>query len=196
MFPLKNLARKGLKWLNALLHLWDYTVMPDCPVLSAGSKATPRVGSHGSQISSTPPLHGGQTAPPSLYQYSFPSAIKVTPQHMAHGLSVVSAPAPVVQRPELVSAASQPHRQMIQPPPQMNDGVSGLRSTKSQRIRGATNNIRMKQLEMRESHAVVYSWYTRGKDGVVRGFLTRVTWALYTQTSIVFTNWWLGARLR
>ncbi|KAK3593774.1 hypothetical protein CHS0354_014313 [Potamilus streckersoni] len=84
----------------------------------------------------------------------------------SHGLSVVSAPAPVMQRPELgrndvpspstgnLSRVSS--NQTLQPSTDNQSG-SSLRSTKSQRIRGASNNLRLRQLEMRENHAVVFS---------------------------------------
>ncbi|KAL3867098.1 hypothetical protein ACJMK2_044329 [Sinanodonta woodiana] len=84
----------------------------------------------------------------------------------SHGLSVVSAPAPVMQRPELgrndvpspstgnLSRVSS--NQTLQPSADSQSATS-LRSTKSQRIRGASNNLRLRQLEMRENHAVVFS---------------------------------------
>ena len=92
-------------------------------------------------------------------QYSFPQTKSQPP----NGLSVISAPAPVVQRPELFSTNSagssrtvtQQHQQQQLAPPIEN--ISGLRSTKSQRIRGASNNMRIKQIEMREQNAVVFS---------------------------------------
>lgn len=83
------------------------------------------------------------------------------------GLSVVSAPAPVMQRPELgrpdtkssgtSSALSRVGSQQSMPlEPQLGMGTS-TRSTKSQRIRGASNSLRLRQLEMRENHAIVFS---------------------------------------
>lgn len=81
------------------------------------------------------------------------------------GLSVVSAPAPVVQRPELAPRLEleSPGTVSItrvgsnQSMPESQGGSAHLRSTKSQRIRGATNNLRLRQLELRENHAVVFS---------------------------------------
>ncbi|XP_021349620.1 tubulin polyglutamylase ttll6-like isoform X4 [Mizuhopecten yessoensis] len=81
------------------------------------------------------------------------------------GLSVVSAPAPVVQRPELASRSEleSPGAMSItrvgsnQSMPESQGSSAHLRSTKSQRIRGATNNLRLRQLELRENHAVVFS---------------------------------------
>ncbi|KAL4227528.1 Tubulin polyglutamylase ttll6 [Mactra antiquata] len=95
------------------------------------------------------------------------------PSQHGPGLSVVSGPAPVIQRPEHnadssgttcinpsfssgnISRISSHHSSS-----NISDvapSVSGLRSTKSQRIRGASNNIRLRQMEMRENHAVVFS---------------------------------------
>ncbi|XP_070542446.1 tubulin polyglutamylase ttll6-like isoform X16 [Ptychodera flava] len=90
--------------------------------------------------------------------YTFPNILKMT-SNPAPGstlnLSVVSGPAPVVQRPELVS----PNMNVRQGSGKdgTSSAVESLRSTKSQRIRGASNNLRLKQLELRENHAVVLS---------------------------------------
>lgn len=81
------------------------------------------------------------------------------------GLSVVSAPAPVVQRPELASRSEMESPGALsitrvgsnQSMPESQGSSAHLRSTKSQRIRGATNNLRLRQLELRENHAVVFS---------------------------------------
>lgn len=91
------------------------------------------------------------------------------PSQQGPGLSVVSGPAPVIQRPDLS------HPDSILPPSttgtisrvsshhstsnlsDASSNVSGLRSTRSQRIRGASNNIRLRQMEMRENHAAVFS---------------------------------------
>ncbi|KAK7469869.1 hypothetical protein BaRGS_00036089 [Batillaria attramentaria] len=82
-------------------------------------------------------------------------------QHPSHGLSVVSAPAPVVQRPDVVSPNTGQPRQTqpvsIGPSTNALDTLNSQRSTKSQRIRGATNSMRLRQLEMRENHAFVFS---------------------------------------
>ncbi|KAL8566494.1 hypothetical protein ACOMHN_012313 [Nucella lapillus] len=87
-------------------------------------------------------------------------------QHPSHGLSVVSAPAPVVQRPDVVSPNNNhplSRSNNSNPPPPVHvtgtglDMVSSTRSTKSQRIRGASNNLRLRQIEMRENHAFVFS---------------------------------------
>ncbi|XP_013405921.1 tubulin polyglutamylase TTLL13P-like [Lingula anatina] len=84
--------------------------------------------------------------------FSFPGTSRVTPYAGPQGLSVVSAPAPVVQRPELTGNRAQ----KTLTAQQNVDSVPG-RSTRSQRIRGASNNMRLKQMEMRENHAIVYS---------------------------------------
>nr|XP_022333059.1 tubulin polyglutamylase ttll6-like isoform X23 [Crassostrea virginica] len=92
---------------------------------------------------------------------------RVTSNNGPPGLSVVSAPAPVMQRPELArpdakssgtsSALSRVGSQQSMPlEPQLGMG-SSTRSTKSQRIRGASNSLRLRQLEMRENHAIVFS---------------------------------------
>ncbi|XP_074651211.1 tubulin polyglutamylase ttll6-like isoform X2 [Tubulanus polymorphus] len=70
-----------------------------------------------------------------------------------HNLSVVSAPAPVVQRPELGSANLLGRGGA----PLLEVAPMEIRSTKSQRIRGASNTVRLKQLELRENHAAVLS---------------------------------------
>ncbi|XP_060583319.1 tubulin polyglutamylase ttll6-like isoform X6 [Ruditapes philippinarum] len=91
------------------------------------------------------------------------------PSQHGPGLSVVSGPAPVIQRPDLchpstnnppssnssISRVSSHHSSSNLSEAASN--VSGLRSTRSQRIRGASNNIRLRQMEMRENHAVVFS---------------------------------------
>ncbi|XP_062575668.1 tubulin polyglutamylase TTLL13-like isoform X3 [Saccostrea cucullata] len=90
---------------------------------------------------------------------------RVTSNNGPPGLSVVSAPAPVMQRPELArpdakssgtsSALSRGGSQQSMPL-EAQMGTSS-RSTKSQRIRGASNSLRLRQLEMRENHAIVFS---------------------------------------
>ncbi|XP_056022300.1 tubulin polyglutamylase ttll6-like isoform X46 [Ostrea edulis] len=90
---------------------------------------------------------------------------RVTSNNGPPGLSVVSAPAPVMQRPELgrpdakssgtssaLSRGASQQSMPVEPQP----GTS-TRSTKSQRIRGASNSLRLRQLEMRENHAIVFS---------------------------------------
>ncbi|XP_046559027.1 LOW QUALITY PROTEIN: tubulin polyglutamylase ttll6-like [Haliotis rubra] len=86
------------------------------------------------------------------------------PAPPSHGLSVVSAPAPVVQRPELVRpemvvSASSPGSGLsrISSNHSVTENPASHRSTKSQRIRRASNTMRLRQLEMRENHAFVYS---------------------------------------
>ncbi|XP_070207102.1 tubulin polyglutamylase TTLL7-like isoform X3 [Littorina saxatilis] len=78
-------------------------------------------------------------------------------QHPSHGLSVVSAPAPVVQRPDIGSPSNPLHRRT--PPVRITglDAMNTTRSTKSQRIRGASNTMRLRQMEMRENHAFAFS---------------------------------------
>ena len=90
------------------------------------------------------------------YAYPFPNVMKASPRHMTQSLSVVSAPAPVVQRPELSSAGSNSRLGAggLTNQPSL-DNISGLRSTKSQRVRGASNNMRLKQLELRENAVVL-----------------------------------------
>ncbi|XP_052279832.1 tubulin polyglutamylase ttll6-like isoform X12 [Dreissena polymorpha] len=76
------------------------------------------------------------------------------------GLSVVSGPAPVIQRPDLGqpdSALSVGNISRVNSHHSIASEPTGLRSTKSQRIRGASNNIRLRQMEMRENHAIVFS---------------------------------------
>ncbi|XP_070542432.1 tubulin polyglutamylase ttll6-like isoform X4 [Ptychodera flava] len=83
--------------------------------------------------------------------YTFPNILKMT-SNPAPGstlnLSVVSGPAPVVQRPELVS----PNMNVRQGSGKdgTSSAVESLRSTKSQRIRGASNNLRLKILKLQE----------------------------------------------
>ncbi|XP_064620214.1 tubulin polyglutamylase ttll6-like [Lineus longissimus] len=109
-------------------------------------------------IASTPPTTQLSAVP--FYQSIYPiqNALKggIPPPIGSQNLSVVSAPAPVVQRPELSSAGTNSLRGGAQPEVQQPTD-QGLRSTKSQRIRGASNNVRLKQIEMRENHAVVLS---------------------------------------
>ncbi|XP_071844447.1 uncharacterized protein [Apostichopus japonicus] len=90
---------------------------------------------------------------------NFPNLLRISPSpsmpHTLHAsnvpsLSVVSGPAPVVHRPDMNSASG---RTTISRERADN---SPLRSTKSQRIRGVTNSVRLK-LELRESHGVVLS---------------------------------------
>ncbi|XP_056022285.1 tubulin polyglutamylase ttll6-like isoform X30 [Ostrea edulis] len=99
-----------------------------------------------------------------LWQYHL-DLPRVTSNNGPPGLSVVSAPAPVMQRPELgrpdakssgtssaLSRGASQQSMPVEPQP----GTS-TRSTKSQRIRGASNSLRLRQLEMRENHAIVFS---------------------------------------
>ncbi|XP_012937391.1 tubulin polyglutamylase ttll6 isoform X3 [Aplysia californica] len=79
---------------------------------------------------------------------------RIVPQQMSGGLSVVSAPAPVSLRPEMSSPGTGFARM---PPPQVTAADNSHRSTKSQRARGASNNMRLRQLELRENQAFVYS---------------------------------------
>ncbi|KAK6188733.1 hypothetical protein SNE40_004850 [Patella caerulea] len=84
---------------------------------------------------------------------------RFSPHLASHGLSVVSAPAPVVQRPDLAlrQDLSSPHSALSRISSQHSVSESPTRSTKSQRIRGASNNLRLRQMEMRENHAFVHS---------------------------------------
>ncbi|XP_063680333.1 tubulin polyglutamylase TTLL13-like isoform X9 [Bolinopsis microptera] len=63
-------------------------------------------------------------------------------------LSVVSGPAPVSQRSDLVVKSANSHSQHF-------DVSRYFRTTKSTRIRGATNILRLKQLAMRENNAIL-----------------------------------------
>ena len=99
-----------------------------------------------------------------IYIFCFTDLIlqtKFHPQPMVHGLSVVSAPAPVVQRPELqrpeMNSSGNNLSRLNSHLSVKSDTLNSHRSTKSQRIRGASNNMRIRQLEMRENHAFVYS---------------------------------------
>ncbi len=147
--------------VGTLSHKCDEGNMFISNLCFSGSKMTPRsTNLNGPQLHTPPPLASQAVSTSNLYQYSFPNVVKMSPQHAAQGLSVVSAPVPVAHRPELSSAGSRERERERAPalaPQHTLEGISGLRSTKSQRIRGASNNIRMKQLEMRENHAVVFS---------------------------------------
>jgi hypothetical protein len=109
-------------------------------------------------ITGTPPSTQPSAVP--FYQSTYPiqNALKggIPPPIGLQNLSIVSAPAPVVQRPELSSAGTLSQHSGAQPEIQQ-PMEPGLRSTKSQRIRGASNNMRLKQLELRENNAVVLS---------------------------------------
>ncbi|CAL1538825.1 unnamed protein product [Lymnaea stagnalis] len=76
-------------------------------------------------------------------------------RNMSFGLSVVSAPAPVTLRPDVISPSTIGFQKM--PLTQVTVADKNHRSTKSQRARGASNSIRLRQLEMRENRAFVYS---------------------------------------
>ncbi|XP_071166370.1 tubulin polyglutamylase ttll6-like isoform X22 [Mytilus galloprovincialis] len=105
----------------------------------------------GDNITSKPPLE--------LPSVNLP---RVAPNNGPPGLSVVSAPAPVVQRPDLGhpgSATPGSNISRIGSQQSISEGQNSasLRSTKSQRIRGASNNLRIRQIELRENHATVLS---------------------------------------
>ncbi|CAG2221366.1 TTLL6_13 [Mytilus edulis] len=96
-----------------------------------------------------------------LWQYHL-DLPRVAPNNGPPGLSVVSAPAPVVQRPDLGhpgSATPGSNISRIGSQQSISEGQNSasLRSTKSQRIRGASNNLRIRQIELRENHATVLS---------------------------------------
>ncbi|GFR98531.1 tubulin polyglutamylase TTLL13P-like [Elysia marginata] len=80
---------------------------------------------------------------------------RIVPQ-VGQGLSVVSAPAPVALRPDVISPSITGFNK-LPPPQQIATSDNSHKSTKSQRVRGASNSIRLRQLEMRENHAFVYS---------------------------------------
>ncbi|WAR01060.1 TTLL6-like protein [Mya arenaria] len=82
----------------------------------------------------------------------------------ASGQRKDTGPAPVIQRPDLghsesgsvmsaggLSRVSSHHSSLS------DSNIPSLRSTRSQRIRGASNNIRLRQMEMRENHAIAFS---------------------------------------
>ncbi|XP_077989048.1 tubulin polyglutamylase ttll6-like isoform X1 [Glandiceps talaboti] len=109
------------------------------------SRLNPRLGNPNSNssamsnISSTTP-NGYVTSD----AYTFPNILKMTsnpPAGSTLNLSVVSGPAPVVQRPELISNVRQGSGKEGHA-----STVETLRSTKSQRIRGASNNLRLKSI--------------------------------------------------
>lgn len=72
------------------------------------------------------------------------------------GLSVVSAPAPIAQRPEIASQLNSKTAILGQTHSYDKLGFQQKTSGKPQSIRGA-NNIRMKQMEITGNHAVVFS---------------------------------------
>ncbi|XP_071484715.1 uncharacterized protein [Diadema antillarum] len=93
------------------------------------------------------------TPPPGMYatNSNFPNLLKVGPtgSNTSAGaminLSVVSGPAPVVHRPDLASAGSSRATVSRETLGSAPDSYSHpLRSTKSQRIRGASNTLRLK----------------------------------------------------
>ncbi|XP_052793532.1 tubulin polyglutamylase ttll6-like isoform X25 [Mya arenaria] len=101
-----------------------------------------------------------------LWQYHLIGGSDLQRYHSQQGpgLSVVSGPAPVIQRPDLghsesgsvmsaggLSRVSSHHSSLS------DSNIPSLRSTRSQRIRGASNNIRLRQMEMRENHAIAFS---------------------------------------
>ncbi|GFO20153.1 tubulin polyglutamylase ttll13, partial [Plakobranchus ocellatus] len=81
---------------------------------------------------------------------------RIVPQQVGQGLSVVSAPAPVALRPDVISPSITGFNK-LPPPQQIATSDNSHKSTKSQRVRGASNSLRLRQLEMRENHAFVYS---------------------------------------
>ena len=122
----------------------------------------------------TPRTNGIGNAPLSgltnqLYQQSLasPTMLKVTPQpSLGQGLSVISAPAPVVHRHDLATvqaiglgSASITGRNIAQGtmslPPPLIEGINGIKSGTGQKR--ATANGSVKQMQLREDQAVVYS---------------------------------------
>ena len=110
----------------------------------------------------TPPLpQVHSTSVTSQYHYGFPNVSKVLPHKATESLSVMSAPAPVVTRQELMTSASAAtgKKPVGLLGPQQSSAV-GMAPTvvKSQRPRAApTNNLRLKQMEIVDNHAVVFS---------------------------------------
>ncbi|XP_059179348.1 tubulin polyglutamylase ttll6-like isoform X2 [Physella acuta] len=72
-------------------------------------------------------------------------------RNLSQSLSVVSAPAPMTFKPDV--HANNGFHKVVSPQAVLPD----QRSTKSQRFRGASNSIKLHQMEMRENQAYVYS---------------------------------------
>ena len=114
----------------------------------------------GHQQMVTPPLpQVHSTTVPSQYHYSFPTVTKMLPHKATESLSVMSAPAPVVTRQELMTSASAVAKKPVGLLTQQQSAV-GMAPTvvKSQRPRAPpSNNLRLKQMEIVDNHAVVFS---------------------------------------
>lgn len=111
----------------------------------------------------SPDLYSGSSG--LMQQTSLPQVMKVNNQTnngssgAGGGLSVVSAPAPIAQRPELASATQINTRALLgqnitYDKYNNNKGVGGAKGG----LRGGSNNLRMKQMELSGNHAIVYSW--------------------------------------
>ena len=103
---------------------------------------------------------------PGLGDYSAPLTVKMSSHQTtsvvqmkpSSGLAVISAPPPLRQREEIASApAIESAHSMVHATPVLLEDLTGLRTTRSQRIRGASNNMKAKQLEMRGNQTFVYS---------------------------------------
>ena len=109
----------------------------------------------------TPPLpqvnSGTSVTAAAQYHYGFPNVSKVLPHKPTDALSVMSAPALVVTRQELMtsgSATKKPGHVV----PQQPAAVVGMAPPVMNRGRGAPNgNLRLKQMELVDNHAVVFS---------------------------------------
>ncbi|XP_074629732.1 tubulin polyglutamylase TTLL13-like isoform X2 [Acropora palmata] len=112
----------------------------------------------GSQTNLSSP--GGMTPSAQAQQYmcsmyTFPNVLKVAPQPQnGMNLSVISGPAPVSYRPSPVNSTEPGQTNSSHRIDSSSPGL--LRSTKAQRVRGATNSLRLK-IELRENHAAVLS---------------------------------------
>lgn len=133
------------------------------PVQGNGARGSRMVAANlvgGSQTNLSSP--GGMTPSAQAQQYlcsmyTFPNVLKVAPQPQnGMNLSVISGPAPVSYRPNPTDSNTEPEQ--TNSTHRIGASPSGLlRSTKAQRARGATNTLRLKQIELRENHAAVLS---------------------------------------
>ena len=129
-----------------------------------GSKVAQKpmvIGHHHQMV--TPPLpqvnSGTSATAAAQYHYGFPNVSKVLPHKPTDALSVMSAPALVVTRQELMTSGSATKKpgHMV---PQQPAAVVGMAPPvlNPQRGRGAPNgNLRLKQMELVDNHAVVFS---------------------------------------
>ena len=127
-----------------------------------GSKVAqkPMVIGHHQMVTPPLPQVNSSSVTAAQYHYGFPNVSKTLPHKPTDGLSVMSAPALVVTRQELMtsgSATKKPSGHMV---PQQPSAVVGMAPPvmNPQRGRGAPNaNLRLKQMELVDNHAVVFS---------------------------------------